>query len=41
MTSVTVPAEFIVPKTKYKGEVLAIEESGNQTIAQFEFTTPN
>jgi len=41
VTSVTVPAEFIVPKTKYKGEVLAIEENGNQTIAQFEFTTPN
>jgi hypothetical protein len=39
-TSVTVPAEFILPGTKYKAEVLAIEESGNQTIAEIEFTTP-
>lgn len=39
-TSVTVAAVFIEPGTKYKGEVLAIEESGNQTIAGFEFKTP-
>jgi hypothetical protein len=39
-TSVTVPPEFIKPKTKYKLEVLAIEESGNQTITEEEFTTP-
>jgi hypothetical protein len=37
---VTVPAEFIAPKTKYKVEVLAIEESGNQTIAEKTITTP-
>lgn len=37
---VTVPAEFIKPNTQYKGEVLAIEASGNQTIGEFEFTTP-
>jgi hypothetical protein len=36
----TVPAVFIEPGTKYKGEVLAIEESGSQTIAGFEFKTP-
>jgi hypothetical protein len=39
-TSVTVPAEFITPHTKYKVEVLAIEKGGNQTIAEAEFTTP-
>jgi hypothetical protein len=37
---VTVPEEFIRPNTEYKGEVLAIEASGNQTIGEFEFTTP-
>jgi hypothetical protein len=37
---VTVPAEFIKPNTRYKGEVLAIEQSRNQTIGEFEFTTP-
>ena len=37
---VTVPAEFIKRNTQYKGEVLAIEASGNQTIGEFEFTTP-
>jgi hypothetical protein len=37
---VTVPEEFIKPNTRYKGEVLAIEESGNQTIGEFEFKTP-
>ena len=37
---VTVPPEFIRPNTQYKGEVLAIEASGNQTIGEFEFTTP-
>jgi hypothetical protein len=41
-TAVTVPAEFIKPNTQYVGEVLAIEASGggNQTITQFQFTTP-
>ena len=37
--SVTVPPEFITSKTNYKGEVLAIEQSGNQTIGEFEFET--
>lgn len=41
VTSVTVPSEFIEAGTKYKGEVLAIEESGNQTIAGFQFMTSN
>lgn len=38
-TSVTVPAEFLEPGTEYKVEVLAIEESGNQTITEIEFQT--
>ena len=39
-TSLTVPPEFLVLGTDYKFEVLAIEESGNQTITEAEFTTP-
>ena len=38
-TSVTVPAEFMRGGTDYEAEVLAIEESGNQTISETEFTT--
>ena len=38
-TSVTVPSEFMEPGTAYKWEVLAIEASGNQTIAEREFET--
>ncbi len=38
-TQVTVPAEFIVPGAEYSFEVLAIEESGNQTITEAFFTT--
>ena len=38
-TSVTVPSEFIVPGSEYKIEVLAIEESGNQTITEQIFMT--
>ncbi len=38
-TSVTVPPEFMEPGTEYKFEVLAIEASGNQTIAEREFET--
>lgn len=38
-TSLTVPNEFLQPGTKYLWEVLAIEESGNQTISSSEFTT--
>jgi hypothetical protein len=39
ITSVTVPAEFMLPRTAYKYEVLAIEESGNQTLSEAEFET--
>ena len=39
VTSVTVPNEFLEPGTLYKWEVLAIEESGNQTLSSSEFTT--
>jgi hypothetical protein len=38
-TQVTVPAEFIVPGAEYSFEVLAIEESGNQTITEAFFST--
>ncbi|UCF88830.1 MAG: hypothetical protein JSV70_00830 [bacterium] len=37
---VTVPWEFLEAGTTYKVEVLAIEESGNQTITESEFETP-
>ena len=40
-TFVTVPPEFIRPKTEYKFEVLAIEKSGNQTITESIFKTTN
>lgn len=39
VTSVTVPPEILEPGTPYKWEVLAIEESGNQTLSSSEFTT--
>ncbi|MCZ6643096.1 MAG: hypothetical protein O7F71_16080 [Gammaproteobacteria bacterium] len=38
-TSVVVPAEFMRPDTDYAYEVLAIEESGNQTLSSAEFAT--
>ena len=38
-TSVTVPPEFLEPNTVYLFEVLAIEESGNQTITEGSFMT--
>lgn len=38
-TSVTVPREFLQERTAYKLEVLAIEESGNQTITEGTFET--
>ena len=41
VTSVTVPAELIVPGGEYKFEVLAIEEGGNQTITEGFFMTSN
>jgi hypothetical protein len=34
--SVTVPSEYLTPGMPFKGEVLAIERSGNQTIGEFE-----
>lgn len=37
--SVAVPPEFIVPGAEYSFEILAIEESGNQTISESAFTT--
>jgi hypothetical protein len=37
VTSVTIPREFLEPGTTYKGEVQAIEASGNQTLTEIEF----
>ncbi len=39
VTSVTVPNEFLEQGTDYKWEVLALEESGNQTLSSSEFST--
>ncbi len=39
ITTMTVPAEFLAPGTEYEFEVLAIEESGNQTLASSAFET--
>jgi len=39
VTAVTVPNQFFKPNTPYKFEVLAIEESGNQTIMESFFCT--
>jgi len=39
VTSVTVPAEFLEAATDYAWEVLAIEESGNQTVSSGTFST--
>jgi hypothetical protein len=38
-TSVTVPAQYLKPNTVYQFEVLATEESGNQTITEGFFCT--
>jgi hypothetical protein len=38
-TKVTVPPEFLEPGASYKFEVLQIDVSGNQTIAEREFAT--
>ena len=38
-TSVTVPPEFMASGTEYEYEVLAIEESGNQTLSAATFET--
>jgi hypothetical protein len=39
VTEVTVPAQFIEANAEYKFEVLAIEQSGNQTITESSFST--
>ena len=39
ITSMRVPAEFLTPGTSYNFEVLALEESGNQTLSSSEFET--
>jgi len=39
ITSITLPDGFLEPGTHYKWEVLAIEESGNQTLSSGEFAT--
>ncbi len=39
VTSMRVPAEFLEPGSPYKFEVLALEESGNQTLSSSEFET--
>jgi Fibronectin type III domain len=36
-TRLTVPAEFVQPRTEYKVEVLAIETGGNQTLTELTF----
>ncbi len=38
-TTVTVPAEFLAAGTAYRIEVLALEETGNQTISQVAIDT--
>ena len=40
-TMLSVSLELLQPGTSYIGEVLAVEESGNQTITEFGFTTAN
>ena len=39
VTQITIPGEFLEPGTDYKWEVLAIEESGNQTLMSSQFST--
>ena len=39
VTSITLPDGFLEPGIAYKWEVLAIEESGNQTLSSGEFET--
>lgn len=39
VTQITIPAEFLEPGTDYEWEVLAIEESGNQTLNSSQFST--
>ena len=39
VTEITIPGEFFEPGTDYEWELLAIEESGNQTINSSSFST--
>ena len=39
VTSIAIPDGFLEAGTKYNWEVLAIEESGNQTLSSGEFKT--
>ncbi len=39
VTSMSIPGEFLQPGVEYKVEVLAIEESGNQTLTEVPFFT--
>ena len=39
VNSISIPPEFLQPGVDYKFEVLAIEESGNQTLSEREFST--
>lgn len=39
ITQFRVPSEFLERQTEFKAEVLAIEESGNQTLTEVTFTT--
>jgi hypothetical protein len=39
VTNITIPKGFLEPGTAYKWEVLAIEESGNQTLSSSQFKT--
>jgi hypothetical protein len=39
VTKITIPDEFLEPGTDYLWEVLAIEESGNQTLMSSQFST--
>ena len=39
VTQITIPEEFLEPGTDYLWEVLAIEESGNQTLNSSQFST--
>ena len=39
VTQITIPKEFLEPRTNYKWEVLTIEESGNQSLMSSQFST--
>ena len=39
VTSMTIPSQFLLPGNEYKYEVVAIEQSGNQTLSEAGFQT--